>query len=291
MNNIPSNIKYKKHDLGYKTMSEAILSSEGIEFNHSDKIDYPIQNLTTINTLWNEEEFNKINLPKLLFQLNKEEINLYACEELIRVLDMPIKFPGSNYRLPRELAYLKPLIQKIAANEHLINDRINDYYCYITLDKRIVKQGTTTRKEGIHVDGFQGARLGKKLPIDHSYIVSNNHPTIFYNQPFEVKSDWDKTCHNYFEGFEQQKTGNSQVIYPNNSVLLIDAYCLHEAPPVIEDTFRTFLRLSYTVREFDRLGNAHNNMFDYEWEMHPRDIQKTLICPMNTGKLMKKLYI
>lgn len=285
------NIKYKNHDLGYKVMSEAILSSEGVSFEALNTIDYEKKSLERINTLWNEEEFSKVNLPQMLFQLKGSEIEVYAKEELIRVLDMPIKFPGTNYRLPKELAYLKPLVQKIATNEHLINNKINDYYCYITLDKRVVKKGTTTRKEGIHVDGFQGARLGKKLPIDHSYILSNNHPTIFYNQSFEVKSDWDKTCHNYFEGFEQQKTGKSEVIYPNNSVLLIDAYCLHEAPLVIEDTFRTFLRLSYTVREFDRLGNSHNSMFDYEWEMHPRDIQKTLICPLSKNKSVKKLNI
>lgn len=288
--NLPQvNIQYLNHDLGYKVMSEAILSSEGVSFEVLDSIDYEKKSLERINTLWNEEEFSKINLPHILFELNDNEIEIYSREELIRVLDMPIKFPGTNYRLPKELAYLKSLVQKIATNEHLINEKINDYYCYITLDKRIVKKGTTTRKEGIHVDGFQGARLGERLPIDHSYILSNNHPTIFYNQSFEVKNDWDKTCHNYFEGFEQQKNGHSQVTYPNNNVLLIDAYCLHEAPPVIEDTFRTFLRLSYTVREFDRLGNSHNNMFDYEWAMYPRDTQKSLSCPI--GKLKNQLKV
>lgn len=278
MNN--NTIEYKVHDLGYKTISEAILSSEGIEFDILPQIDYPVQKLDTINTLWNEDMFNRVNLPKHLFLLSQEEIMTYDNQEHIRVLDMPIKFPGSNYRLPKELSHLSQLIQKIATHEHLINENINNYFCYLTLDRRIVTAGKTTRKEGIHVDGFQGARLGKKLPIDHSYLLSSNNPTIFYEQKFKVEKQWDKMCHNYFEGFEMQKQINKQRTYPNHSVLLIDAYCLHEAPQVFEDTERTFLRLSYTVREFDRLGNAHNSMFDYEWEMHPRDIQKTLICPL-----------
>lgn len=279
MNN-KNTIEYKVHDLGYKTISEAILSSKGKQFDILDKIDYPIQNLNTINTLWNEEMFNQVNLPKLLFSLNQEEIINYTSQQQIRVLDMPIKFPGTNYRIPEQLAHLSSLIEKIASHEHLINTKINDYYCYLTLDRRMVKAGTTTRKEGIHVDGFQGARLGKKLPIDHSYLLYSNSPTIFYNQSFKVEKSWDKTCHNYFEGFEEQKLPGTQVVYPNNTVLLLDAYTLHEAPKVAQDTERTFLRLSYTVREFDRLGNAHNSMFEYEWEMHPRDIQKTLICPV-----------
>lgn len=282
MNNLIDNkIEYKKHDLGYKTMSEAILSSDGVVFNPLSQIDYEVKPLKNINQLWDEKNFSHINLPNVLFELNADEINMYSSEELVRVLDMPIKFPSSNYRIPKELSHLSSLILKIVSHEHLSNKEVDNYYCYLTLDKRVVKKGNTTRKEGIHVDGFQGARLGEKLPVDHSYIVASNHPTIFYNQPFEVKNDWDKTCHNYFEGFEQQKIPGSEMTYPDNTVLLIDAYCLHEAPIVEEDMFRTFLRLSYTVREFDRLGNAHNNMFDYDWEMYPRDIQKTLICPFN----------
>lgn len=281
MNNlIEHKIQYKKHTLSDKTMSEAILSKEGVVFIPLKKIDYEVKPLKNINKLWDETNFSKINLPNVLFELNQDEINLYSCEELIRVLDMPIKFPGTSYRIPNELSHLSSLILKIASHEHLSNNQVNNYYCYLTLDKRIVKKGTTTRKKGIHVDGFQGARLGEKLPVDHSYILASNHPTIFYNQSFEVKNDWDKKCHNYFEGFEIQKKAGSGVTYPDNTVLLIDAYCLHEAPEVVEDTFRTFLRLSYTVREFDRLGNAHNNMFDYDWDMYPRDIQKTLVCPL-----------
>lgn len=272
-------IEYKVHDLGYKTMSEAILSCEGKEFQVLSDINYGIKPLSRINTLWDEKEFNKINLPNVLFTLSDKEINSYTEQDVMRVLDMPIKFPGSNYKIPKELDHLVNLIQKIVSHEHLINKKVNDYYCYLTLDRRVVPYGKTTRKEGIHVDGFQGARLVDRLPIDHSYLLCNNNPTLFYNQPFSVEEKWDKTCHNYFEGFEKQKKENSVVIYPDNTVLLIDAYCLHEAPLVKQDMRRTFLRLSYTVREFDRLGNAHNPMFNYDWEMLPRDTQKTLVCP------------
>lgn len=274
-------INYIEHDLGYKKISEAVLSQHGKCFSIDNKsINYEPQYLETINTLWNEEEFSRINLPKILFSLNNEEISSYTNGGDIRVLDMPIKFPNSDYRIPEELVSIIPLIKKIATNEHSINPKIDDYYCYLTLDRRLVKAGNTTRKAGIHVDGFQGARLGEKLPVDHSYLLANVLPTLFYEQAFKVNNNWDKMCHNYFEGFAQQKVDGSVRTYPNNSVLLVDAYCLHEAPMVLEDTYRTFLRMSYTVREFDRLGNAHNGMFEYEWEMFPRDIQSTLICPI-----------
>lgn len=278
------NINYINHNLGYKTISEAVLSPYGTTFNIDNTINefnLAIKPLSTLNTLWNEEQFSKTNLPKEIFTLNKAEIEFYSVNDSIRVLDMPIKFPGTEYKIPQELTHLISIIKKIASHEHIINSKINDYFCYLTIDRRIVKSGNTTRKSGIHVDGFQGARLGEKLPVDHSYIIYNNLPTIFYNQAFKVQKEWDKNCHNYFEGFEKQKSKSSEVTYPVNTVLLIDAYTLHEAPMVLEDTHRTFVRLSYTVREFDRLGNAHNHMFEYEWKMFPRDTQIGLICPNN----------
>lgn len=278
-----NNISYIEHDLGYKKISEAVLSSYGESFTITqscmDNLGYTVQQLNNINQLWNESNFEKINLPHNLFSLDATEIAAYSTGKDIRILDMPIKFPGSDYKIPHELVALSPLIKKIVAHEHNINNDIDNYYCYLTLDRRLVRSGNTTRKSGIHVDGFQGARLGEKLPVDHSYILSNVLPTLFYNQPFKVEKEWDKSCHNYFEGFEKQKRENNVIAYLANTVLLMDAYCLHEAPVATIDTHRTFLRLSYTVREFDRLGNAHNHMFDYDWQMFPRDIQSTLLCP------------
>jgi hypothetical protein len=271
-------MQYKIHDLGYKTIAEALLSFEGISFLPNE-LTYPAQYLDTIGSLWNEDQFEKINLPKNLYSLTQEEISLYTQTNDIRILDMPIKFPGTDYRLPKEVQFLKDIIKKAISHEHVINPNINDYYCYLTFDRRLVSKGKTTRKAGLHVDGFQGARLGDKLPIDHSYLLHSDLATLFYNQPFKVHNSWDKNCHNYFEGFEKQKLLSNVVTYPNNSWLLIDAYCLHEAPMVLEDTYRTFLRLSFTVREFDRLGNAHNPLFNYDWEMFPRDTQMTLTCP------------
>ena len=60
--NIPKvNIEYKTHDLGYKLMHESILSPNGVSFEVLNNIDYEIKSLERINTLWNEDEFNKVN--------------------------------------------------------------------------------------------------------------------------------------------------------------------------------------------------------------------------------------
>lgn len=274
-------MRYIEHSYNGKTIYEAVLSKEDPVILSFFTVDKTASILKTFNTIWDCEEFNRINLPSVVHPLTQKNREIFDNLPEMRILDMPIKFPGSNYRIPKEISSLAPIIYDIARNEYNANKKSDDYYCYITVDCRDVEPGKTTRKSGLHVDGFQGARISPKLPVDHSYIVSNNNPTIFYNQPFKVGEDWDMNCHNYFEGFELQKDVSKQVVYPNHSVLLIDAYCLHEAPVATEKQKRTFLRMSYTVREFDRLGNAHNPLFDYNWEMVPRDIQSTLSCPVS----------
>ncbi len=56
-------------------------------------------------------------------------------------------------------------------------------------------------------------------------------------------------------------------------IQLMDAYTVHRGCEATERVDRTWIRLSFEVRIFDRLGNTKNPMFDYNWEMEPRDIE------------------
>ena len=70
------------------------------------------------------------------------------------------------------------------------------------------------------------------------------------------------------------ETKSQHVWYPKNGEInLMDAYCVHRGSEAEVETFRTWIRLSFEVRVFDRLGNAHNPMFDYNWIMQKRDIE------------------
>jgi hypothetical protein len=272
-------LTYIHHNHFSTPISEALVSKHGFSFETS-RYDGDIKLLSHLNEVWNEDYFQEINLPEQIFILNDREKFAFHFRNDIRILDMPIKFPRSNeFRCPIELKQYEAIIKKIAAHEKAINPRIDDYYCYITIDQRIIRSGETTRKANIHVDGFQGSRIEKPLPIDHSYLIYSSEPTIFYNQPFKIFPYWDKRCHNYFEGFAKQIKKESIRTYPNWEVLLINAYCLHEAPIVDRDLYRTFFRMTYTVREYDRIGNAHNPMFNYCWDMQHRDTQDYLSNP------------
>lgn len=245
----------------------------------------PAEVLAGLNSTWDVNQFESVHPPLVVATLGGESeqdetrqaFNHPGAFGIQRILDMPIKFPGSHeYRLPAELKALAPLLHKVIDFEYAVNgDEVLERYCYLTIDQGVVPAGMMQRNEGCHTDGFQGARITPKLRSDRSYVVSNTLPTVFYLQPFAV-GHLDPARHNFFLDFDRQAKEENTWRPAPFEVVLMDAFSVHRGEKAARDTFRTFVRLSYTVRVFDRLGNAHNPMFDYAWEMVPRDTQSTL---------------
>ncbi|MCE9580714.1 MAG: hypothetical protein K8W52_46770 [Deltaproteobacteria bacterium] len=100
-----------------------------------------------------------------------------------------------------------------------------------------------------------------------------------YVQPFDF-AGLDERVHDYFWEMNAQvaDTDEAHRWQPRDGELtLMDAYCVHRGVenPTDRPLFRTWLRLSFEERRriFDRLGNAHNPLFDYAWSMVERDIE------------------
>ena len=195
----------------------------------------------------------------------------------LRVLDMPVRFPGSeDYRLPREFLALAPLLKQIVQHERAINSRYEEYYAYLTVDVGTVAAGTSQRRGGLHVDGFQGARITQKTFVNSSYLVANVLPTIFSQQRYRV-GRLDIAKHNFFHAFDRQaKPENEWQAHPYQ-IVRADAHCVHRAAVASRAIRRVFLRVSFDTKVFDRLGNTHNDLFDYDWEMVKRGVQATLL--------------
>jgi hypothetical protein len=234
-----------------------------------------------IHTVWDLSEFTRPRRPVSLGVLSDEEIAAFARPGATRLLDMPIKMPDiAEYRLPRALAQFAPTVQRIIDFEHAVNPSHADYFAYLTIDQRWVEPGTLHREAPCHVDGSQGARFQPKCRTNHTYTVSDVLPTAYYVQPFDF-SGLDERMHDYFWEMNAQvaDTNEAHRWQPRPAeITLMDGYCVHRG---VENegaarVFRTWLRLSFEERRrvFDRLGNAHNPLFDYAWEMTPRDIEQ-----------------
>jgi hypothetical protein len=108
--------------------------------------------------------------------------------------------------------------------------------------------------------------------------VSDVLPTAYYVQPFDLRA-LDERVHDFFWEMNAQvaDTNEAHRWQPLPAELTVmDCYCVHRGVEADRRTDRTWLRLSFEERRriFDRLGNAHNPLFDYAWAMVERDIEQ-----------------
>jgi len=234
--------------------------------------------LAALDRTWDLAQFAIPRRPVSLGVLAADELATFTRPGVTRVLDMPIKFPdGDDYRLPRALAQVAPVVQRIIDVEHAVNPSPAEYFAYLTIDQGWVEPAALHREAPCHVDGFQGARWHPRCRTNHSYTVSDVLPTAYYVQPFDV-TGLDERVHDFFWEMNAQvaDTREAHRWQPRPAELtLMDCYCVHRGVEAEVRTFRTWLRLSFEERRrvFDRLGNAHNPLFDYAWPMVERDIE------------------
>lgn len=232
----------------------------------------PRLDLAEDTRVFDKKRYNKeVHAPVELFS-TKNCLN----GELPRCLDMPIRLKHQrHYSLPKEWGTLQPLIKKIVSIEEANNPNWSDYYTYITVDSSWVEEGKPQRRSGLHVDGFQGARVVDKTKVTRNYVATSNGGTIFYPQLFNA--DFDDSKYDIFKGFDAQ--AQTPLVAPENAVLFMDAYTVHESGYASRSGWRTFLRVTFDWKKFDRLGNTHNSMLDYDWDMAERNVQDTLVPP------------
>lgn len=234
--------------------------------------------IKTVNKCFDKHMFDVPHTPLVIGDIqSKCKFSGFLTGTGIRVLDMPIKMAGSSeYKIPRELHQFDEIIAKIVSFEHHINSHVGEqYYAYLTIDQGHVPANTYQRRPGCHVDGFQGARINPKRPINRSYIAYDNTSPVFYAQKF-MTDHLDERTDDFFSSFDEQSNEVYAMTFDPYQIILTNAYTVHKASLTDTRTPRTFFRLSYDTIKYDRFGNTHNPLFNYNWEMITRNTQKHL---------------
>lgn len=190
---------------------------------------------------------------------------------VVSVLNMPIKMPGTGFRIPVELAQFKELIQKMIDHEVEINPELEKFYAYITVDQHFVTKGNTHRRGGIHIDGVQGARYPVKLRPEHTYSASDAFGTVFYNQSYDLRKLDPAKQHVHAE-IERQTRAENAVVADDYGLFFWDSYSPHESNVATSDRMRTFLRIEFSEKIYDGVGDTVSPLFDYNWQRIDRAI-------------------
>lgn len=221
---------------------------------------------------WNSDQY-LIPVPPLVIAT----IEGLDTTELLDVLDMAIKVPESKISLPKSVQSLTEFVLFCnGVHEDLVGDSAG-YYAYLTINQGTVIAGNSQRNAGIHFDGMQGSRYPKKLLPCHQFLASTALPTRWHIQPFStVGLDDDKD--NWFKAFDDQALRTSENMWEPEpgEIVLSTAYAAHEAVRADEDTGRTFVRLEFTQKIFDRKGNTVTPL-SADWDWQPRMIPKHLV--------------
>lgn len=187
------------------------------------------------------------NAPTLIKSI---EVN---SDELMFVQYLPIKMKGStDVRIPDNLLIFSEIITEVMKEVQL------DEYVYITAKHFYVNADSLGNRAGWHSDGFGTP--------DINYIWSDNSPTEFCVQPFSISSD----CLVSMQEMEEQAKKENVLTYPCNSLLRLDSSVIHRVNPKPDEGFRTFVKVSISQEKYNLIGNAHNPLFDYNWDMQKR---------------------
>lgn len=227
---------------------------------------------------WNLSCFAELNSPTPLAVLDRR--HEFADGPPVHISDMPIKVPGqAEHHLPLEVVAAKEAVQIAVDVEYTLNPQyVADYYAYLTLHRYQATAGVAERGSGPHSDSLQGPRIRTKTPIEHGVIVADVDPPLFYCHEFnlaDLDSDHDDIARHIYGQADPDQTVRAAPFQLN----FFDAYCIHSAVPSTGPIMRTFLRVTYSVRPFDRLGNTVNEAIGELWNNVPRPRPEGLVAP------------
>ena len=199
---------------------------------------------------------------------------------------MVVKLSGQSH-LTIPAPYLEhPGVQAFLAlcdskERSLLQALYPDYYAYLTVDNRLVLAGATHRNAGWHFDGMQGARYKIKLPACHQYVVSDCLPTEFVCAAYDA-TQLDENTDNWFASLSVQVLDSDPRFTPQPlQVVLISAYQLHRSVPASTAQRRMFMRLDYSLKQQDRLGNTQNPLLPAPWPYVSRNLPAHLSLPVS----------
>lgn len=181
---------------------------------------------------------------------------------------LPVYIPGamnhveSRFAIPKRLKFLDSLLYE--ATSHWVETYYTDTdpHVYLTARHGFATPGNPLNRPGWHCDGFG--------TDDINYIWWDGPGTHFAIQGFDEISDDHFVS---LDQFDEQVNPDSITEFPGRQLLCLDPYVVHSTPKIEPPgCMRSFVKVSISKYKYNLLGNSHNYMLDYNWEMYPRDI-------------------
>lgn len=182
------------------------------------------------------------------------------CKEMMFYQYLPIKLIGNTMPIYEDRLKCFDGLVGIICCDFVGSFGLDKYinsYVYLTAKYMYQKDGCSYNRPGWHSDGF--------MTDDINYIWYDKDPTIFNAAKFDLTMD---DYHSLLEMNQQYKWELNKT-YPANTILRLDQYNIH-AVGNTTNGMRIFVKVSFSKDKYDLIGNSHNYLLDYNWEMKPR---------------------
>lgn len=170
--------------------------------------------------------------------------------------------PVQFFATPPNVRFLTPLLYAAAKDYTANYELLDGHYVYLTARHGFATPGNPLNRPGWHCDGFG--------TDDINYVWWSGPGTRFAVQNFGNISD------DHFKSLDQfeARVLPSCVYTPEEKNLYrLDPTIVHSTPEIEPPgCMRSFVKISISKHKYNLVGNSHNYMLDYDWEMYPRDI-------------------
>lgn len=236
---------------------------------------------------WSIRHYDKMNLPIIIGNVNERSFGArFQRDKYLWAMDMPIKLPFSQVKVPIEFSQFTDFFKSAIQFERMINPNYDKSYAYVCIDQRPVESRGYQRRPGWHADSFITKYTNSQYnescsPImDTVYLAYDCLATEFHKGPFSFPNSVDIHSNDavlgHFEEIASAAPDSDIVVFPNHTILKMDPRCVHRVQ--MNETNctldRTFIKLTFTTEIFNRLGNDHNKLFDYNWPLLGRGMER-----------------
>lgn len=189
----------------------------------------------------------------------------FDLQEVMYYLYLPIFMRGHHgrngeLRVPPNLEVCMPLINCCFLYCNTVLMKKYDYM-YISARKGWATKDNPLNRPGWHADGFG--------TDDVNMVWWTGPGTRFALQPFEgIEADHCRSL----EQFDEQVRPECIHTYPEKKLFVIHPDVVHATPIIEVPCMRQYVKISLSNNRYNLENNSHNYLFDYEWELHSRDV-------------------
>jgi hypothetical protein len=218
-------------------------------------------------TALNLKQYNNLNKPDRLggCELAPPEKDYY-------ILRMLIKNTLGEYKLPDNLQWVYPLVQKAQAHQDVIG--VAHSFCYLT-----IRTKNSRTADEWHVDGFSTKIT--HIP-EQNYVWVNKNPTLIATCKYNFPKEFNPRKHNIHWFFQDRINYDAIYMYQLDcsTIYCMDPYVIHKRPYITSNQSRgrIFVRISHTPIEIADINNTINPLIQTNYTRDGiKDFRNSLI--------------